>query len=199
MKAPHTKSFTRALVPPGTHAARVYMIADLGIQETTFKAETKNKRMIMFRWELLDETISIDGKDVPMTVGKEFSFSMHELAGLRKMIESIVGKRMTDKEAYDFDVSTLIGIPCLLGISHATSEAGNQYAKITSWSPPMKNMVMRELSLDAACFDLDAKDVRVFATLPDWLKTKIGKSAGFQSAIYGSAMPQDKDEDDIPF
>jgi hypothetical protein len=46
-------------------------------------------------------------------ISKEFTLSMHEKSTLRQFLESWRGKAFTEKEALSFDVTALIGKPCL--------------------------------------------------------------------------------------
>ena len=178
MKAPQTNtgSGPRQIVPAGTHAARIYSIVDLGTHQVEYQGESKSKRLVRIGWELLDETISIGGEDKPMVIGKEFTFSLHEKAGLRKAIESMMGKPIKDSDVPTFDLECLIGIPVLLGVVHEQSQAGNSYAKITSFAPPMKSMKPRALSLAPQVFELLPNNYEAFKALPLWTKRKIKES-----------------------
>jgi len=149
-------------------------------------------------WELLDETISIGGEEKPMVIGKEFTFSLHEKAGLRKAIESMMGKPIKDSDVPSFDLECLIGIPVLLGVVHEQSQAGNSYAKITSYSPPMKSMKPRALSLEKQVFELVPTNYEAFKSLPLWTKRKI-KEAKETPKDWDPEATATEDGDEIPF
>ena len=200
MKAPQTNagSGPRQIVPAGTHAARIYSIIDLGTHQVEYQGESKAKRLVRLGWELLDETISIGGEDKPMVIGKEFTFSLHEKSGLRKAIESMMGKPIKDSDVPTFDLECLIGIPVLLGVVHETSQTGNTYAKITSFAPPMKSMKPRALSLAQQVFELLPSNYEAYKALPLWTKRKI-KEAKETPKEWDPEAAATEDGDEIPF
>ena len=200
MKAPQTSSNSgpRQIVPAGTHAARIYSIIDLGTHMVEYQGESKAKRLVRLGWELLDETIEIQGEQKPMVIGKEFTFSLHEKSGLRKAIESMMGKALKDSDVPTFDLECLIGIPVLLGVVHEQSQAGNSYAKITSFAPPMKSMKPRALSLAPQVFELLPNNYGAFKTLPLWTKRKI-KEAKECPKEWDPEATATEDGDEIPF
>jgi hypothetical protein len=202
MRAPQTNagSVPRQLVPAGTHAARIYSIIDLGTHQVEYQGESKAKRLVRLGWELLDETIEIQGENKPMVIGKEFTFSLHEKAGLRKAIESMMGKPIKDSDVPTFDLECLIGIPVLLGVVHEQSQAGNSYAKITSYSPPMKSMKPRALSLEKQVFELLPSNYEAFKALPLWTKRKIKEAKETPKDWDPEATIDAKEDgDEIPF
>ena len=201
MKAPTYKSNApRQLVPAGTHAARLYSIIDLGTHDVEYQGESKAKRLIRLGWELMDETVNIDGEDKPMVIGKEYTFSLHDKAGLRKAIESMMGKAIPKDRVPTFDVECLLGLPVLLGVVHEQSQTGQTYAKITSYAPPMKSMKLRDASIPTQVFELLPDNHDKFAALPVWIRRKIALAKECPKGWDPEAVKQSTtDSDEIPF
>jgi len=64
---------------------------------------------------------------------------LHEKSALRKDLESWRGKKFTRDEEMGFDIERLIGVNCLLNITH--NEVGDRtYANIVSIMPLAKGM-----------------------------------------------------------
>src|ERR1700761_9067656 len=97
------------LPPADQYAAVCYRVIDYGTQQTEWQGAVKHKRLILISWEL-DCKMS---DDRPFTVSKRYTLSLHEKADLRKDLESWRGRPFTIEEEEGFDVSKLIGAPCL--------------------------------------------------------------------------------------
>jgi hypothetical protein len=98
-----------------------------------------------------------------------------------------------------FDLECLIGLPVLLGVVHEQSALGKTYAKITSYSPPMKSMKPRELSLAKQVFELHKDNYEAFKGLPQWTKEKIKQARECPVDWDPTATAEEKDGDEIPF
>ena len=74
-------------VPPGVYIGRCYSIIDLGTQTSNGQYGEKHQHKIRVAWELFGEdengqplTIDVDGKEMPMTISKSYTVSLHEKA-----------------------------------------------------------------------------------------------------------------------
>jgi hypothetical protein len=213
-KIPSPMQFApRTPVSPGSHAARVYSIVELGVHQVEFQGVLKNRAMIRIGWELLDETIEVNGEQKPMVMFQEYSDSLHEKSGLKKAIEEMSGKSMSESESKEFDLVKLIGMPCILGVQHKTSKNnGEKYAKLSSIAPPMKSLTFRELSIPTVIFILAPENYEAFKKLGRKTREKIASSKSLPSGWDVNALPAesvqvtksadgglDKDGDEIPF
>jgi len=205
----------RTPVSPGSHAARVYSIVELGVHQVEFQGVMKNRAMIRIGWELLDETIEVNGTQKPMVMFQEYSDSLHEKSGLKKAIEEMTGKSMSESDSQQFDLVSLIGMPCILGVQHKTSKTnGEKYAKLSSIAPPMKSLTFRELSIPTVIFILAPENYEAFKKLGRKTREKIAGSKSFPAGWDVNAVPSeaaqetksadlgqglDKDADEIPF
>ena len=203
-------SFKR--VPPGAYIGRCYSLIDLGTQHTDGAYGSKFQHKIRIAWELFGEdeqgnplTIDVDGKQMPMTISKSYTVSLHEKAGLRKDLAAWRGKDFTDEEAKAFDVSKLIGAYCM--VNATTSETnGKTYTNVAGLTPlpgALKNAKPAPVH-ENIIFDLDTPDMKVFNGFHEKLQEAIKKSPEWARATGGprSTAPASGDfetDGDIPF
>lgn len=203
-------------VPSGVHIGRCYSLIDLGTQRTEGQYGVKMQHKVRIGWELFGEdeegkplVIEIDGRDMPMTINKSYTVSLHEKAGLRKDLSAWRGRDFTEDEAKAFDISKLLGAYCMVNVT--TSETnGKTYSNVAGLTPlpaALKNSKPSAVH-DIVKFDLDAPDMRVFESFheklqdaikrsPEWAiyekKNKAGGATGFDD------FPADLTEEEIPF
>lgn len=181
------------LVPAGTHVATCYQMIELGTITTEFNGEKKEQRKVRITFELPNELMT-DGR--PLAMSKDFTLSMHEKATLRKTLEGWRGKAFTDDEAKAFDVSTLIGKPCMLSVVH-TAKGETTYANISSVSALPKGMPAPKQVNESFVLSYDAFDHNKFETLPTFVKDKMKETPEYKALI--SNEHNDINVDDMPF
>lgn len=190
-------------VPAGNHVARCYQMIHIGTVEENYLNEIKHQNKVRLVFELPNEcrVFNPDKGEQPFSIGKDYTLSMHEKANLRKDLESWRGKRFTDQEAASFDITVLVGKPCMLNVVHRTSKSsGKIYADIASVTPLPKGFTCPDQVNDTIVFGYDPFQPEVYDSLPDWLRTKISGSDEFKqmiSAGHQSAAPAI--DDDLPF
>lgn len=182
------------IIPAGSYAARCYSMIHIGTIEETFNGEAKERNKVRITWELPTEMITFNEErgEQPRVIAKEFTLSLHEKSTLRAFLESWRGKSFTDKEAQSFDVTNLLGVPCMLSITHKTATNGNTYANISSVSMLPKGMDCPELINERQELTYDNFKQELFESLPDFIKEKMIISKEYQS------LNQDTDEG-LPF
>lgn len=201
-------------VPAGVHVARCFSLVDLGTQLTSGQYGEKMQHKIRIGWELFGEdeegkplTILSDGKEMPLTISKSYTVSLHEKAALRKDLAAWRGKDFTDEEAKAFDVSKLLGAYCMVNVT--TSETnGVTYTNVAGLTPlpaALKNSKPSPVH-STVVFDLDNPDMEVFSRFHEKLQEVIKKSPEWaalnrQQAPNNSAPPPTVEEidDDVPF
>lgn len=215
ISAPTGGAFKR--VPTGVHIARCINMIDLGTQKVDFQGEIKHQRKIQIGWEVLGEdeagvplTVEIDGREVPMTISKRYTASMHEKAKLRADAEAWRGKPFTPEELKAFDFAKLLGAYCMLNVQEVESN-GKTYSNIVSITPLPRELAKHKPASDTpfTVFDVSNPDMEVFNGFYEKLQDVIKASAEWQArgskVMPGKAAPvemtqalQDMD-DDIPF
>lgn len=201
-------SFKR--VPAGAYIGRCYSLIDLGTQLTTGQYGEKLQHKLRIGWELFGEdeqgqplTVEVDGKEMPMTISKSYTVSLHEKASLRKDLAAWRGRDFTDEEAKAFDVSKLVGAYCMVNVT--TSETnGKTYSNVAGLTPlpgALKNAKPAPVH-EHVLFDLDNPDMETFSKFHDKLQEYIkrspewaryAKTGGVESSGTLGA------DDDIPF
>lgn len=205
-------SFKR--VPSGAYIGRCYSLIDLGTQLTSGQYGEKLQHKIQIGWELFGEdeqgnplTVDVDGKEMPMTIKKSYTVSLHEKAGLRKDLAAWRGRDFTDEEAKAFDVSKLLGAYCMVNITTSENN-GKTYSNVAGLTPlpgALKNAKPAAVHVNQV-FDLDAPDMKLFATFHEKLQEAIKRSPEWaqkqgkpQPGTHGfEDMPNDELEE-IPF
>ena len=100
--------------PIGTHPARCYSIIDLGHQRNEYEGQVSVKQQVLISWELPLEDKLDDGR--PIGTSKFYTMSLNDKANLCIDLASWRGKAFTEEEKLGFDVSKLLGVPCILSI-----------------------------------------------------------------------------------
>lgn len=192
------------LMPAGNHLARCYAMVHIGtIKEETGIYAGKEANKVRISWETPHECHDFGKGLEPFVIHKEFTLSMNEKATLRKMLEAWRGQPFTEDQAKAFDITKLLGVPCMLNVIHKKSSKGNDYADIASIAgipkgtqAPAQVNATRELSYDKW-------NQPLFESLPDFVKNKIKASKEYQAMVSpASEAPPAASEvpgDDLPF
>lgn len=191
-------------VPVGVWVARCYRMIDLGTQISKGQFAGKAAHKIHVEWEVFcEETVQINGKDMPLTISKEYTASMNEKATLRKDLQAWRGKAFSDEEASQFDVSKLVGAYCMLNVIHNEAGNGKVYANISGITPlpaALKNQKPEAVHANQI-FTLDQPDMAIYESLPKWLQDKIAESPEFHQSGPSESSQEAAEEDysDVPF
>lgn len=207
-------------VPTGVHVARCIGVIDLGTQTVEFQGVAKSQHKVQIQWEVLGEdeagvplTVeSADGKEMPLTISKRYTLSLHEKAALRRDLEAWRGKPFDGDELKGFDVAKLLGAYCMLNVVEQDGANGKTYANIQSITPlPRELAKHKPIGVHQPfAFDVDKPDSKVFDGFHEKLQDVIRSSAEWQarSAKVAPAaatkpaaerVPMDDMDDDVPF
>jgi hypothetical protein len=160
-------------LPSGSYIAICDMVVFLGLQPGS-GLYPDPKFQVYIRYQVPSERVEFekDGKkqEGPCVIGQAFTASMHEKARVRKILESWRGRAFTDDEAAVFDVSTVLGKPCMLGIVEKDSK-GKTYSNISSVGPMPKGIPAPKAEGKLIYYAPD--DVSQFDFLPQWIKEKL--------------------------
>lgn len=198
---------SRELIPAGNYIARCYQMLHIGTVTEVIQGQTKTLNKVRIGWELPTElkVFRQDAGEEPCVISKELTLSMHEKATLRKLLASWRGKDFAESEAKCFDITKLLGVPCMLNIIHKPSKDGLKvYEEIAGVSPMPKGVPCPPQINKTTVLDYDNFDYSVYNLLPDFIKTKVQSSEEFkklqspQDFSVGEASHSDTLED-APF
>lgn len=197
-------------VPAGVFIGRCFSLIDLGTQTTNGQFGEKQQHKIRIAWELFGEdeegnplTIDVDGREMPLTISKSYTVSLHEKSSLRKDLAAWRGRDFTDEEARAFDVSKLIGAYCMVNVTTSESN-GKTYSNVGGLTPlpgALKNAKPAPVH-ENIMFDLDNPDMAVFNKLHEALQDKIASSPEWKSRNQSTRQSEPVyagEETDPPF
>lgn len=177
-------------VPQGVHMGRCYSLIDLGTQLVKSQHGDKLMHKIRIAWELFGEdeagnplTVDYEGKVMPMTISKSYTLSLSEKANLRKDLQAWRGRDFTEEEAKGFDITKLLGVYCMVNVTHSETN-GKTYANVSGLTPIPS--ALKNAKPDAVhgniIFNLDEPDWEVFAQFHEKLQDAIKSSPEFAVA-----------------
>lgn len=165
-------------VPGGTYLAVCVYELGIGEQLCKFKDTTKYNRQWMVGFELVGQTVEVDGKQEPRQLSRTFNCAKGQNAGLRKFLEAWLGKKFTDDEYLRFDTRQLLGKPAMLNV--VLNDTG-EYANIDGIMQLPAAIPAPTATLPCYHFDIDdGFDMEAFNGLPDWMQARIKKSTEYQ-------------------
>lgn len=196
----------RELTPAGNHIARCYSMIEIGTVTEIIMNKSQTLRKVRIGWELPLETREFkegDGEK-PFVISKEYTLSMHEKSNLRKDLKSWRGKDFTEDEAKSFDITKLLGVPCMINIIHQPSKDGSRvYANIAGVTPMPKGVKCPPQFNDTVELSYDNFDEEEFEKLPDFIKDKMKSSleyAGLRKPHEAHVVETvEQEENDLPF
>jgi hypothetical protein len=182
-------------VPAGTHHAVCYGIVDLGTQVSE---KFGPKRKLALLWEVPEERITVQGKDLPRGISKRYTATLNEKGTLRKDLEGWRGRPFTTQELAGFEMSAIVGKNCLVNIVHKDSTRGT-HAEVAGVVALPKGMPVRKAENNLVNFSvLDAiteakklghRDVQWPEGIPQWLCDVCSKAVEYVEFATGAAVP----------
>lgn len=162
-------------VEPGVYMAVCVGVIDLGEQYSEKFKNYANK--VKFVWELVGETIEVDGEQKPRQLSKEFTISASKKGNLRAFLASWNSKEYTDDEFAEFDLFDQIGKPCQLQV---VLNETKEYSNVSNLMPLPKGVPAPATDTKPVLWDMDNWDDAVFQELPEWIQEQIKKSTQYQ-------------------
>jgi hypothetical protein len=169
----------------------VYYVFHNGSSTQTVEATLKTA---IPEWNEPKKYTDKDGKEVEsvFSISKEMTFSMGKKSNLRPLVEGMVGRALSDDEAFEFDLDTLLGQSCVLNIIHDKSKTtGNPYSKIASAMPLMKGMVAPEAVNQLRIIDVATSPEEDINFLYDKLRDKMKSSKEWLERSTRQAVEKD--------
>lgn len=203
-----TTTMQRELIPSGNYIGRCYQMIEIGTVKETILGVEKILKKVRIGWELPTELriFKEENGEQPMVISKEFTLSMHEKSALRNMLKSWRGKDFTEAEAESFDITKLIGVPCMINIIHkpGKSDPSKTYQEISGITPMPKGVNSPDQINKTFILSYDSFNEDLFETLPDFIKDKMKSSLEYAALkhpneIQTTNTPTDNGVDDLPF
>ena len=187
-------------VKAGTYSARCIKVIDLGTQQSNFNGEISWRRQVLVIWELPSELK--ENTTEPLTISKFYTLSLHEKSNLGIDLTSWRGRAFTEKEKQGFDITKLLGVPCMLNVI----EGNNGKSKVGSLMPLPKGTEIAEQitpSLSFAVEDYQNGKKEAFNQLSEGIRNIILRAKEFEGIEKEDNGTEsaggDDDLDDIPF
>jgi hypothetical protein len=173
----------RELVPEGNHPARIYELIEIGTVEGSWMGQPKMNHNVRVSFEFPTKKFVFNEEKgaQPFVLSREMSLSLGEKANLRKIVEAVEGRKLTDAEAVNYDVLTIVGKPLLVTVSHTEpNQEGIQYANATTFSAVIEGLTVAPLYNPIRVLTYGEWNSETFNSLPDFLKEKMVKTPEYQ-------------------
>lgn len=174
----------RELIPAGNYLARCYQMIELGTIVETINGKTSENPKVRIGWELPTElkVFNPDRGAQPLVIDQEYNLYMNEKANLRKMLASWRSKDFAEEEAKNFDISKLLGVPCMLNIIHKPkkSDPSSFYQTIAGITAVPRGVVVPPAINKPCILSFDNFDYDIYNMLPDFVKKIIQTSEEYK-------------------
>jgi hypothetical protein len=178
------KSKPIELVPAGNHIGRAFQMIQIGTITEVIMGKTVTHSKVRIGWELpaMLKVFKEENGKQPYIISQEYTLSMHEKSSMRKMLASWRGKDFTEEEAKKFDITKLLGIPCLLNIIHKPkkTDPSSMYQAISGITPVPKGMKVPAQINKTFLLAYDNFDYDLYNQLPDFIKTTMQTSQEYR-------------------
>lgn len=147
-------------------------LIDLGMKEN--KKYNKIQRQLAITFELVDDLmVNEKNKGLPFHLTEFPSHNMGGKATLRAIVHAVLGKQISDEEAQNFDVKSIVGKSVMVQVYYKPKPDGNKKASIASYSPVHKSMKNIRNVSPLKLLVLSEFDHEVYDSLPEWKKKLI--------------------------
>jgi len=181
------ESTPRELIPAGNYIARCYQMLQIGTVTEVVNNESKTMHKVRIGWELPEElkTFKEENGPQPLVISNEYTLSLHEKSNLRKMLASWRGADFTAEQAKSFDITALLGVPCMINIIHKPSQKDSSkvYEQIGSVSAMPKGVKCPPQINPTFILSYDAFDKEKFGQLPEFIRNRMATSQEYQFLI----------------
>lgn len=185
-------------IPTGMHLCIISGIYDIGTQSTKFG----EKRICVISYEFPQILrVFYEGEEArPKMLSNRYTFSMAESANLRKDLQMILGRQLSDTEAMSFDISSVVGMPALANIVHSPC---GKYENIMNFMPAtdqtavmynannvqeLRAMKVNDLKFFAQSMGFNSQN---FGNCPKWIRTlNIDSAEGKAWAASGQTFAE---------
>ena len=198
------KNTSRVAAPAlvaNNYMARVVQVIDVGVQPQRAyqKQEKPPVQQIRVTYELGTEFLEGD-ESKPRWISEQFPlYSLgSELAKSTKRYLAI-----DPSKAKGGDWSKLVGDACLVQVTEYEKKDGTTGNGVGSVAAPINGVPVPELVNEGSFFDMDAPDMDLFTTFPDWLKGVLTEEclsyegSALHAALGGASAPAPEQDNDV--
>ena len=165
-------------VEPGVYIAVCVGVIDLGEQLCEYKDKSRSyKSQVQFVWELVGETVEVDGEQKPRQLSRTFTMSASKKGNLIGFISGWNGVSYTEEQFKELDLFEQAGKACQLNV--VLNDTG-EYANVDSVIPLPKGIPAPETDTPPVLWNMDEWSDDTFAALPEWVREKIKRSTQYQ-------------------
>jgi len=149
----------------------------------------KNLRKVMLQFEVHGEddlgNPIVTGKGEPMTISKNYTLSLAEMATLRKDLQTWRGREFTADELKGFELTNILDKWAMISVV-LTENNGKTYTNIGAVMPvpaAIRQAGMPKAFNKIGMFVIDSPDMEMFNSFSEGLQNKIAQSPEWQSRI----------------
>ena len=175
--------------PEGTHIARCVRVIDLGTQPGSQQYPTP-KQKVLIAWELPNETSEWEGKEEPRLTMSRYTLSLHENAALRRDLQSWRGRAFTETELAGFDLKTVLGVPCMITLVHASD---GRYANIQAVAGLPKGMEAPPQVLPSVHYEIEEGASEAFNGFSEKMQDTIRSATEWPGGNDGPPVSESDD------
>ena len=181
-------------IPPleaGVYPAIGSMMVDEGVQINT-KFGNSSRKFRMF-WDIVGETIEINGETFPRRMSKEYSFSLAEKSNLRKDLQAWRGKPFTEEELQGFALVNVLNKGCQLQIinEEKNNKVFNNIAAIMALPKGTKLDELQETTV----FDMENPETyKHWGKIPGWIQERIKKAENYEETGLKTFVEENEKE-----
>lgn len=171
----------REVCPAENLRAVVTRIYFVGTQLNKFQPEQRPALKIVMSFEV--DSQKSDGSNHMLS--SVFTYSLHERSALSKQFGPILGNQWPQKDGEPFDISSLLGLCCMVDIKHNTKPDGSVSAKIDKISKLPRGFSPFETDSNQSVWCYDDPGAMDAEGVPDWIKKMAQESvelAGMSAA-----------------
>lgn len=168
-------------IPPlaeGSYPAVCIALVDMGEQFSP--AFEKYTRKVAVGWEIVGETVTVDGETVPRTFYNTYTASLSSKGNLRKDLTAWRGRDFTAEELKKFDLRNILGAPCLVQVVHKKSADGTKtFANLAAVMKMPKGLEKPTPQTKPLAFDIESSDPDMLENFPEWIANRVRESRTF--------------------
>lgn len=156
----------REVCPAENLRAIVTGIYFVGTQVNKFQPDQRPALKIVMRFEV--DSQKTDGSN--HLLSSVFTYSLHERSALSKQFGPIMGNAWPQKDGDPFDLTILLGLPCMVDIKHNVKPDGTVSAKIDKISKMPRGFSPFETDSNQVVWCFDDPGAMAAEGVPDWIK-----------------------------